>query len=94
MFQFLEEHNYFVSMDQFDNSKGQKYGLEKELYNVYKFIDNEGGVLHIFTHTTNNFHWIYHFAKKPYFIQKNASPIENGPEWVQILIKKIEGTAD
>ena len=94
MFQFLEEHPYFISKSKFNNSDGHKYGMATGLCDGYTLTDSEGGTLRIFINGNNEFDWSYEFPKKPYFIQRCASPIENGPLWMQELLIKVEGAVN
>ena len=87
---FLEAHPNFYSKQYFNNMKGHQYGFDKVVYTEYTFIDVDGGRLHVFISPSYKYQWIFYFPDKPYFIQKISSTYENGPKWMQDIIKKTE----
>lgn len=90
MKKILEEHPYYISNEIYDNRKGQLSGYQKVVFDKYVFQDEEGGILYIYISQKEEIQWLYKFPSAPYFIQKIACSYENGPEWIEQIIKKLE----
>lgn len=91
MFDYLENHNFFVSKKAFDNTRGYQNGFEKILYTEYEFENEEvGDNLFVFVpEKEGEVQWIYHFPKLS-FMQKFDYKNEYIPNWTNKIVQEIE----